>query len=119
MINGWQSHYHLKPVFDGNFDYYKITFPTTTTKTTGKTTEETTGKNKENEIVKILDSNPHLTLKEVADLVSLTEEGVRYHIRNLKKIGKIKREGQIETKAHWEGVSNLYKELLNAIKLRC
>jgi len=93
MINGWQSHYHLKPVFDGNFDYYKITFPTTTTKTTGKTTEETTGKNKENEIVKILDSNPHLTLKEVADLVSLTEEGVRYHIRNLKKIGKIKREG--------------------------
>lgn len=34
-------------------DTIKITFPTTTTKTTGKTAEETTGKNKENEWAKI------------------------------------------------------------------
>jgi len=98
MINGWNSHYGLKPIIDGDFDFYKITFPlvkSTTGKTTGKTTSKTTSKklNKEFEIVKILENNPHLTLKDVAEQVGLSEEGVRYHIRTLKKRGKIEKVG--------------------------
>ncbi len=39
MINGWDEYCHLKPLIEGDFDYYKIVFPTTTTtKTTIKTT---------------------------------------------------------------------------------
>lgn len=37
------------PLIEGDFDYYKITFPTTTTTTT-KTTSKTTSKNNESEI---------------------------------------------------------------------
>ena len=95
MITGWKSHYNVKPFVNGDFDYYKITFPTTTTtgKTTGKTTGNTTGKNSEHEILKVLQNNPHLTLKEVGNQVNLTEEGVRYHVKKLKTTGKIKRIG--------------------------
>ncbi|MBI5361286.1 MAG: hypothetical protein HZA48_11980 [Planctomycetes bacterium] len=27
MINGWQSYYKIKPVINGDIDFYKITFP--------------------------------------------------------------------------------------------
>jgi hypothetical protein len=27
MINGWNYKYKLKPIINGNFDFYKITFP--------------------------------------------------------------------------------------------
>ena len=27
MINGWNYKYKLKPITDGDFDFYKITFP--------------------------------------------------------------------------------------------
>ena len=26
MFNGWTSYYKIKPVVEGDFDYYKITF---------------------------------------------------------------------------------------------
>lgn len=91
---GWQSHYKLKPIFEGDFDYYKITFPlVTTSKTTSKTTDKTTSKNAEHDIVKILETNPHLTLKEVGEQIGLSEEGVRYHIKKLKSTGKVEKVG--------------------------
>lgn len=89
MIDGWKSHYQLKPIFAGDFDYYKITFPLigSVVKTVVKTVD------KEFEIIKVLEVNPHLTLKEVGLQVGLTERGVRYHITNLKKAGKIEKIG--------------------------
>lgn len=103
MINGWNSYYHLKPIIDGDFDFYKITFPikknsttgTTTVKTTDKTTIKATGKkvNKEYEIIRIMENNPHLTLKEIGSQLGITEEGVRYYTRKLKKSGKIEKKG--------------------------
>ena len=51
MINGWDSHYHLKPLIEGDFDFYKITFPTTTTqKTTQKKSYD-----REKEILEIIE----------------------------------------------------------------
>ena len=32
MIKGWEQHYGLEPGIEGDFDYYKITFPTVTEK---------------------------------------------------------------------------------------
>jgi len=98
MINGWNSKYKLKPVIEGDFDYYKITFPTTTT-TTSKTTTYTTsktitkGEDKEKEILELIENNPHLRAGDIAIQVNLTEDGVRYHIKNLKQKGRIKRQG--------------------------
>lgn len=98
MINGWNSRYKLKPLIEGDFDYYKITFPTTTT-TTSKTTTYTTsktitkGEDKEKEILELIENNPHLSAGEIAMQVNLTEDGVRYHIKNLKQKRRLKRKG--------------------------
>ena len=99
MINGWNKQYHLKPIIEGDFDYYKINFPKdksgTTTKTTTYTTTKTTikGEDKEKEIFEIIENNPYLSVNQISSLVNLSIDGVRYHIRNLKNNGRIKRKG--------------------------
>ncbi|MBR9704860.1 winged helix-turn-helix transcriptional regulator [Candidatus Pacearchaeota archaeon] len=89
--------YYIKPIIDGDFDFYKITFPTTTTttKTTTITTTKTVvrGEEKEREILEIIEKNPHLSVKEISNVVNLSIDGVRYHIKNLKKKNRIRRKG--------------------------
>ena len=97
MIGGWNVHYHLKPLIEGDFDYYKITFPTTTTNTTTKTTT----KDKEKEILELIRNNPHLTSKEIGELVGLSINGVRYHIKNLKRKQLLERTGGSK-KGYWK-----------------
>jgi len=99
MINGWNSKYKLKPIIDGDFDFYKITFPLsktgTTTKTTTYTTTKTTikGEDKEKEILEIIENNNSLSAEQISLIVNLSIDGVRYHLDNLKKKGRIKRKG--------------------------
>ena len=98
MINGWNQKYHLKPIIEGDFDFYKITFPTTTTtKTTTKTTtypeEEIKGESKEKEILELISNNPYLSADDIARKVNLSKDGVRYHLKNLKKKKIVKRKG--------------------------
>jgi len=99
MIYGWDKKYHLKPLIDGDFDFYKITFPlsksgTTTNTTTYATSKTTTkGDDKEGEILELIENNPYLSAEQIALKVNLTEEGVRYHLKNLKKKERIKRKG--------------------------
>jgi len=100
MINGWEKHYHQKPIIMGDFDMYTITFPLTTTNTTINTTIKTTT-NKEYEILELIKNNPHLNAKDIAKTVNLTVDGVRYHINNLTKKGIVKREGSSK-KGKWE-----------------
>lgn len=52
--------------------------------TTKKTTEK---------IIEILKENPNISVKEMAEIVGLTTDGVQYHIRNLKAHGVIERVG--------------------------
>ena len=99
MINGWNAQYHLNPIIEGAFDYYKITFPTTLI-TTLITTPITTPKkvyDKEQEILKLIANNPYLTKKDIADYTGLTIGGVKYHIKNLKKKGLLNRVGSSRT----------------------
>ena len=99
MINGWNKQYGLKPIIDGDFDFYKITFPKdksgTTTKTTTYTTTKTTtkGEGKEKEILEIIENNPSLSVEQISGSVNLSIDGVRYHIKNLKNNKRIKRKG--------------------------
>ena len=91
MISGWQKHYHVKPLIASDFDFYTITFPTTTT--TKSTTKTTTKQNTEQQVLSVLRDNPHLTAEDVAKQVGISKEGIRYHIKNLKKKGILGREG--------------------------
>ena len=109
MISGWYSKYKLKPIIDGDFDYYKITFPLVKIKITDTKTDSIADtktvikkpKNKETEIFNLIKNSPQLTLDELGNLVGLTQRGVRYHTDNLKKKGKIKRIGS-RKKGKWK-----------------
>ena len=96
MINGWGQKYHLKPIIEGDFDFYKITFPTTTiTNTITKTIINTItkGEGKENEILNLIENNPYLSANQIAQMIGLSTVGVRYHLKNLKKKKLVKRKG--------------------------
>ena len=43
--------------------------------------------------IELIENNPHLSAEEIGDNVGLTRRGVRYHLDNLKKKGRIKRKG--------------------------
>ena len=59
------------------------------------------GKENENivdKIVALMLENPKITAEQIANnLENISAEGIRYHIRNLKKSGKIRREGSTKS----------------------
>src|SRR3989344_4849232 len=96
MINGWNKQYHLKPIIEGDFDFYKITFPTTTITTTitkTMTNTITKGEGKEREILNLIENNPSLSANQIAQMIGLSTVGVRYHLKNLKKKKLVRRKG--------------------------
>jgi ATP-dependent DNA helicase RecG len=72
----------------------------TTTKTKKKTTTKTTSKRKV-EILVLIRENPSITVKEISRVLRISVEGVRYHLKNLKKDKKIQFFGAAKT-GHWE-----------------
>ena len=54
----------------------------------GETKGETKG-----EIIRLLKQNPKITIPEIAEELGLSASGIEYNFRQLKKQGKIKREG--------------------------
>lgn len=95
MINGWDQHYGLKPSIEGDFDYYKITFP-------GIITHKTREKTRE-KLIDLIKSNPKITTGELAKELGITVKGVEWNINKLKKEGGIKRIGP-DKGGHWEVV---------------
>ena len=61
-------------------------------KTTIETTIETTA-NISNMLIELIKKNPNATLRELGKQVQMTKDGVRYHLKNLKKKGILKRIG--------------------------
>ena len=55
----------------------------------GKTTQETT----KVQILEIISNNGNVTLNEIAEKLKLSRDGVKYHITELQKEGKIRHEG--------------------------
>ncbi len=68
----------------------------TTQKATQETTQKTTQK-----ILKILESNPKATRKELAEKTGLTPDGIKWNLNKLKKEGIIRRIGP-DKGGHWE-----------------
>lgn len=78
----------------------------TTTETAETTTEtiKTTTETLSASILKMLHDNPQITAKEIASIYGITEDGVAYHIKKLKKAGKIIRIGGSRNGGEWKVV---------------
>ena len=68
-------------------EFNSSSYGKTTTKTTTKTTI------KQEEIIKIIAENPHISANEMAEKLNLTVDGVRYHLNKMRKAGLIRYEG--------------------------
>ena len=77
-----------------------------TTETSSHTTETTTktSSNTTETIVNSIRNNPKITTKEIAALCGITEDGVSYHIKKLKQMGKITRVGGSRNGGEWNVV---------------
>lgn len=99
-------------IFDGKFIKVVIPFDRSgfanTTKENPSTTQETTQEMKnttqettQEKIINLLKSNSTLTIRDLATLLKITDNGVKYHLNQLKKKGIIEHHGA--TKAgYWE-----------------
>lgn len=76
----------------------------TTTETDYFTTESTqeSPANTTETILKMISNNPKITIKEIASVCGMTEDGVAYHIRKLKKNGRITRIGGTRNGGEWK-----------------
>ena len=75
-----------------------------TTQEAGKTTQETDATTQETTQQRILSNikkKPDITRKELAEIIGLSSNGVKYHLDKLKKSGVIRHVGATK-KGHWE-----------------
>jgi ATP-dependent DNA helicase RecG len=102
MINGWHEFYQIKPEITGDFDYYKITFPTTQKKREGpeKFPEKFPEKTSE-KILHLITDNKNITIAEISGLIGISDRAVKKHIAKLKEEGILKRVGP-DKGGHWE-----------------
>ena len=104
MINGWKKQYGTSPVIEGDFDWYKMTFPLN--RSIIKPTNKTTNKlDIHSEMLKLLVNNPTLSMVEIGQKLQITPYNVQYYINKLKEAGRIKRVGSKKT-GRWEVKGN-------------
>ena len=113
MINGWNSYYHLKPLIDGDFDFYKITFPTTQKTTLDDTIKDTiidtiidtitSLPDNERKIFEEMQKNPTITAQELSKMLSINLRNTKKNIEKIKEKGLIKRVGSRKS-GYWEVV---------------
>ena len=85
------------PEFEQSRDFLRIIFKRE--KTTLKTTQKTTQK-----IIDMIKENPYIGRVELSKkLENITEDGVKYHLKQLKQKGLLKRIGP-DKGGHWEVV---------------
>ena len=113
-LKRWRSNiYHSICAFANDFDTFettedRLTFlihipihagcgnKPATEKTTVITTKKTTEK-----IVRLMKSNPYITNKELAEVCGITEDGVYWNTKKLKKNNRIRRIGG-DKGGYWE-----------------
>ena len=96
-----------KPVPRTDEEDNHVTTETATKTTTVSTTEKTTEKNNKTtektteKIIRLMRENPHITNKELADACGITEDGVYWNTKKLRKNNVIRRVGG-DKGGHWE-----------------
>jgi ATP-dependent DNA helicase RecG len=66
----------------------------------GKTTQKTTQK-----ILGLIKENPNITRKELASIIGISEDGIKYYITNLKSMRVLERIGP-DKGGYWRIVDN-------------
>ena len=99
MIYGWKQHYKIEPVIEGDFDYYKITFPTTQKKL-GVKLGVKLGEN-ELKILKLMEDNKYITTKELSEHIKISTTAIDNNISKLKEKGILERIGPAKG-GHWK-----------------
>lgn len=69
--------------------YFEEGFGGETSKKHPRTTQETT----QERILAAIQAKPEITQKELAQSIGITLDGIKYHIKNMTKLGIIKHEG--------------------------
>jgi len=96
MFQCWKKQYNATPIVEGDFDWYKITFPLN--RSIIKTTNKTTNKlDVSSELLILLENNPNLSMVEIGQKLQITHYNVQYYINKLKDAGRIKRVGSKKT----------------------
>ena len=67
------------------------------------TTEKYT--NTTDKILEVIRTNPHITNRELAEVFGLTEDGVFFHTKKLRMLGRIRRV-KGKKKGYWEIISD-------------
>lgn len=70
-------------------------------KTTQETTQEITQETTREKIVGLLKRKPRITRNEIAEIIRLSPDGVKYHLDALKRAGRIRHVGSTK-KGRWE-----------------
>ena len=87
------------PANDGVVTQSEKASEKTTEKTTGKTTEKTTEK-----ILCIIKNNPRVTYRELAEAFAMTEDGIYWSVKQLRKQGLLRRIGG-RKEGYWQVVT--------------
>jgi len=101
------SNYGLKPVIEGDFDCYKITFPVVAEKVPKKLGIKVGEKlgvklgEKEIKIIELMRENKYITTKELSGHIKISTTAVDNNISKLKKKGLLRRIGPAKG-GHWE-----------------
>lgn len=74
----------------------------TTQKTTRKTAQKTTQKTAE-KIMRFIRNNPSISRKQLSELCGISQDGIKWHLKNLQKENKIRRVGP-DKGGRWEVV---------------
>lgn len=86
-------------LYDACKQYKKLLVENTT-----QTTTQTAAQAKEefsSRIIDIIKANKYVTLKEIAEKLNKTRDGIKYHITKMQKTGKIKHVGKVNG-GYWE-----------------
>lgn len=116
MIRLLDAHGLQKPEFRESGLFFKVTIsketkkpkekngnginPSTTAKTTANTTTKTTAKSNA-KLIQMIKKNPGASLIELAAQLNMTKDGIRYHLKNLKQQGTLKRIGSSRN-GYWQ-----------------
>ena len=87
------------PIIERDFDYYKITFPTTTEKVPEKLGVKL-GEN-EIKILELMKDNKYITAKELSEHIKIGTTAVDNNISKLKEKGILKRIGTAKS-GYWK-----------------
>ncbi|HIE27872.1 TPA: winged helix-turn-helix transcriptional regulator [Candidatus Poribacteria bacterium] len=106
-MNHAMEEYNLeKPVMEVDENWFTIIFKRPELeKESFEGREKSTPQKTTQKILGVIKENPNITRKELASIIGISEDGIKYHIANLKSMGVLERIGP-DKGGYWRIVDN-------------